>query len=345
VPPTRTPPPAPPVPPAEALARLLPPEVDLATGAGLRHEAAVPVWFGMVWGRLGRGDLAWAQWDRVRLAVLQPWIAAERGRLLRELGDHRAAAALEWPALAAAEDPVDQVMLRLSLAADAVGLGDLAAARRRLAGASEQLETLSDGPRRERQRLRAAWVAVEVALLAGDPAPTALLPRWGSVAPPDLAALPGLDALPDLAAQPAPGGALVLPAPYASGTVFHRAKGCLFAGVLARDRTLLHLAARDAPPALRWAVYLALASLGGSDAEVAHARARAETDRARVVPPPVPGGSSTPSGAPPGGLPEDPPDSPPDSPPESPELSPPDGLPDSPPNGRGDLPEAPPSRG
>ncbi|MFU8841646.1 MAG: hypothetical protein ACNA8R_13145, partial [Nitriliruptoraceae bacterium] len=147
MPTTRTPPPpAPPVPPVDALARLLPPEVDLATGAGLRHEAAVPVWYGMVWGRLGRGDLAWAQWDRVRLAVLQPWIAAERGRLLRELGDHRAAAALEWPALAAAEDPVDQVMLRLSLAADAVGLGDLAAARRRLAGASAQLAVIDDDP-------------------------------------------------------------------------------------------------------------------------------------------------------------------------------------------------------
>jgi hypothetical protein len=224
----------------------------------------------MVWGRLGRGDLAWAQWDRVRLAVLQPWIAAERGRLLRELGDHRAAAALEWPALAAAEDPVDQVMLRLSLAADAVGIGDLAAARRRLAGAREQLAALPDGPRRDRQRLRAAWVAVEVALLAGEPPPTDLLPRWGSGGPPDPAAMADL----------------VLPAPYASGTDFHRAKGCLFAGVVAGDRALLHLAARDAPPALRWAVHLALASLGGSDTEVARARAQAEADRARVVPPP-----------------------------------------------------------
>jgi hypothetical protein len=332
VPPTRTPPPAPPVPPAEALARLLPPEVDLATGAGLRHEAAVPVWFGMVWGRLGRGDLAWAQWDRVRIPLLQPWIAAERGRLLRELGDHRAAAALEWPALAAAQDPVDQVMLRLSLAADAVGLGDLAAARRRFAGASEQLETLPDGPRCDRQRLRASWVAVEVALLAGERPPTALLPRWGSGAPPDLAGLPDLAALqaPDGAperavVEPAASSplddALVLPAPYASGTVFHRAKGCLFAGVLARDRALLRLAARDAPPALRWAVHLALASLGGSDTEVARARTQAEADRERVVPPPVRGG----------------PDTSPDVPPDVP--------PDIPPDGRGDLPEASSSRG
>jgi len=288
VPPT----PAPPVPATEALARLLPPEVDLGSGAGLRHEAAVPVWFGVVWGRLGRGDLAWAQWDRVRLAALQPWIAAERGRLLRELGDHRAAAVWEWPALAAAEDPVDQVMLRLSLAADAVGLADLAAARRRLAGAEQQLDELPAGPRRDRQRLRAAWVAIEVALLAGGPAPTELLPRWREDRPPPTG---GADRVPagaaPTAAVPAaaaadPAAAVVWPAPYASGTAFHRAKGCLFAGVLARDRALLHLAAREAPPALRWAVHLAVASLGGADDEVARARDLAAAARAEVVPPP-----------------------------------------------------------
>ncbi|MFP4312658.1 MAG: hypothetical protein ACLFS9_11860 [Nitriliruptoraceae bacterium] len=260
----------------------MPPEVDLSTGEGLRHEAAVPVWYGMVWGRLGRGDLAWAQWDRVRLAALQPWIAAERGRLLRELGDHLGAAALEWPALAAAEDPVDQLMLRVSLAADAVGIGDLAAARRRLAGARDLLAEVSSGPlaevsglsggqegrrspvaaRLDRQRLRAAWVAVEVALLAGEPPPTDLLPHWAE----------------------GEGTGLEFPTPYASGTAFHRAKGCLFAGVVGRDRTMLEIAARDAPPALRWAVELALASLGGPDAE--DARARGLRAREAVVPPP-----------------------------------------------------------
>ena len=104
-----------PAPPAEALARLLPPEVDLARPA--RHASARPVWLGMVWSRLGRADLAWAFWDRVGATPVQPWLAAERGRVLRELGLHGEAERLEWPALAAVEDEVDRAMLHVSLVA------------------------------------------------------------------------------------------------------------------------------------------------------------------------------------------------------------------------------------
>lgn len=281
-------------PPAEHLATLLPPEVDLDTGAGLRHEAAVPVWYGMVWGRLGRGDLAWAQWDRVRLPALQPWIAAERGRLLRELGDHAAAEALEWPALLAAADPVDQAMLRISLAADAVGRADAATARRRLGGALASLDDAPGSPRRDRQRLRAAWVGVEVALLTGGSSASAL----ATGVAPEVALLPSLTVAGEEPAAPRSHGAapstgpraqtVHYPPAYAAGTCFHRAKGCLFAAVLHRDRRLLAPAAELAPPALAWAVDLALADLAAGDGDVevaAEARQRGLAARDAIVPP------------------------------------------------------------
>ena len=279
----------PPLPPPGDLAALLPPEVDpaavggalpaaatdpavagtggvAATGApaaGLRHPDAAGVWIGMVWGRLGRGDLAWAHLDRVHAGELQPWIAAERGRLLRELGEHARAESWEAPALAAAVDPVDRAMLGISLAADAVGGGEVAVARARLDTARSVLAALGAEPRAERQRLRAAWVAVEIAMLTGEVPPSGLLPSWTSAAE---------------------GGAarrLHVPAPYRSGTGFHRAKGCLFAGVVTGDLDLLDLALESAPVALRWAVHAARASLGAPDGEVA-----ARDARALVVPPP-----------------------------------------------------------
>lgn len=247
----------PPPPPAGALAALLPPDVDLETG--WRHEAAVPVWHGVVWGRLGRGDLAWAHLDRVELPSLRPWIAAERGRIVRELGLHGEAEALELPALLEAHDPVDAAMLRISLAADAVGLGDVPRAVRRLAAARRAVEALPDTPRAARQRLRLGWVTTEVALISGQAPPLAGTPRWDEVA-----------------------GAPALPSELAWGSAFHRAKALLFAGVTRDDDRLLSAAAVEAPAVLAWAVHLARADRGHTDA-LAEARA-AWRD---VIPPPA----------------------------------------------------------
>lgn len=220
----------------------MPPDVDLSRPA--RHAAARPVWLGVVWSRLGRCELAWAFWDRAGAVSLQPWVAAERGRVLRELGLHAEAERLEWPALAAAEDPVDRAMLQVSLAADAVGRGDADAAARRLDVARRAVAALPDSPRAARQRLRATWVGVEVAWATGvPPAPTGLpQPTDGEVhLPPDLR----------------------------HGSVFHRAKALLFGGLVAGSLPMLDLAAADAPPMLAWAVHLARADLGAPDASAA----------------------------------------------------------------------------
>ena len=243
------------MPSAAALQALLPPDVDL--DGQLRHEAARPVWLGVVWGRLGRGDHARAYFDRVRLPELQPWIGAERGRLLRELGHHAEAEAIEWQALIRADDPVDAAMLRISLAADAVGFGDVARATSRLQAARDAVAQLPDGPRAARQRLRLCWVSVEVAWLRGEPPPSDGLPVWDD----------GFQA---------PG----FPSDHAAGSTFHAAKGLLFGGVVRADPRLLDAAARGAPPALLWAVHLARADAGWPDAR----RVAQEAEAAIVAP-------------------------------------------------------------
>jgi hypothetical protein len=248
----------PPLPPLDALAALLPPDVDLASGAGLRHEAAVPVWYGVVWSRLGRGDLAWRHWDRVQLPELQPWIAAERGRVLRELGLHAEAEALEWPALLRA-DPIDAAMLRISLTADAVGLGDRDRARRRLEAAREAVAALVESPRAARQRLRLTWVGVEVAYLDGVAPSADGLPWWDAQAGDDRTDRT------DRMERPAAGdggGGPGYPADHAWGSGFHTAKGLLFGGIVRGDLRLLDAAAAVAPPVLAWGVHLARADAG-----------------------------------------------------------------------------------
>ncbi len=248
-----------PAPPPQVLARLLPPDVDLVRPA--RHASARPVWLGMVWSRMGRGDLAWAFWDRVGTVGLQAWVAAERGRVLRELGLHADAERLEWPALAAAEDPVDRAMLQVSLAADAVGRGDVDTAVRRYRVARDAVAGLADSPRAARQRLRLTWVGVEVAWVSGDAPSTAGLPQLQPLGPdPDEVLMP-----PDLA----------------HGSTFHRAKALLFGGLVAGSLPLLDLAVADAPPILAWAIHLARADLGAPGALPS-----ARDAWAAVVPPP-----------------------------------------------------------
>lgn len=222
----------------------------------IRSSGAAAVWNGVVWGRLGRGDRAWEWWDSVDEEHLQPWIAAERGRVLRELGLHVNARELEEAALRETHDLVDMVMLRLSLAADAVGLGEESAARRSLGTAGSLLGELPVDERVQRQRLRRRWVEVEVELLGGSrPSPDGL-PTAGDNGP-------------------------VFPMDYGAGTDFHRAKGLLFAGVVREDPDLLRRASELAPPALRWAVELARLDTGDDDA----AR-RATAAWNQVVPPP-----------------------------------------------------------
>lgn len=216
------------------------------------------MWLGMVWGRLGRGELAWAWWDRVRLPRLQPWIAAERGRLLREAGHHGPAEAIEWPELVRADDPVDAAMLRISLTADAVGRADVPRATSRLQAARTAIAELPDGPRAARQRLRLSWVTVEVAWLRGERPAADALPTWST----------GFDGP-------------RFPRDYAAGSRFHAAKGLLVAGIVRQDARLLDAAAVDAPPALAWAVHAARADAGRDGARDAADRAQRE-----VTPPP-----------------------------------------------------------
>lgn len=239
-----------------APARLLPPDVDLTSG--WRSAGGSAVWRAVVWGRLGRGDLAVDQLDAVTDPSLQAWIGAERGRILRELGLHAAAEERELAALELAEDPVDAAMLRVSLAADAVGHGDAGVAAERLATAQAAVAALHDGPRAARQRLRLGWVTTEVALLTGAPVPSAGMPSWDDVA-----------------------GEPVLGADLRWGSTFHRVKALLFAGVVRSDVRLLDAAAREAPAVLAWAVHLARADLG-----VPGALAAARAAWAHVVPPP-----------------------------------------------------------
>lgn len=247
-----------PAPSEGQLAWLLPGDVDLE--AGWRHEAAPPVWHGVVWGRLGRGDLAFAHFDRVEVPQLQPWVAAERGRIVRELGLHAQAEVLEVAGLAEVDDPVDEAMLRVSLTADAVGQGDVDGAVRRLEAARAAVAAAPDGPRAARQRLRLTWVEVEVAFLTGRRPP-----------PKTLAKLPQQDA----AGEP------VFDVDHREGTAFHRAKSLLFAAIAADRPQLLERAAGLAPPALAWAVHLARADRGVPGAE-----AEARAAFSRIVPPP-----------------------------------------------------------
>ncbi len=221
----------------------------------IRSSDAAAVWNGVVWSRLGRCDHAWAWWDSVEAPELQPWIAGERGRVLRELGLHDRAAEVEEAGLTGAHDLVDVVLLRLSLAADAVGQGQASAARRALGTAGSLLDELPDDERVARQRLRRRWIEVEIALLTGAEPSEEGLP-WMEINGP------------------------VFPADHAAGTDFHSAKGLLFAGIVHDDARLLAAAAELAPPMLLWAIELARADRGEEGAE-----RRAVAAWRKVVPP------------------------------------------------------------
>lgn len=226
-----------------------------------RGAQAARVWDGVVWSRLGRGDLAWASWDLVDDVELAPWVDAERGRALRELGLHGRAERHDLDGLRRATDPIDETALWIGLTADAVGVGDADTATIRLAAAADALESAPAGPRRDRQRLRLTWVEAEVAALTDDPSMAS-----------------------SVADGPWPwveGDRLRFPPVFDAGTVFHRAKGALFRGTLDADRTMLRAGLVLAPPVLTWAFHLALADLGEPGAV-----GRARTAWRDVTPPP-----------------------------------------------------------
>ena len=242
--------------PSDLRASLIP--ADIEWGALSAAERAL--WAGIVWSRSGRGDLAWSSWGRVDDPRLAAWRAAEQGRVLRELGLHADAEAVEAPALESAEDPVVAVMLRISLTADAVGRNAIDLAARRLAAAREassRAEAASDSPRLARQRLRLAWVGAEV--------------DWIHGRAPDGSGLPSR----------AVDGSIQWPADHAHGSDFHRTKSLLFAGMVHGDLDLLDRAIEIAPTGLAWAAHLARAALGAPDGERSAARAWS-----RCVPPP-----------------------------------------------------------
>jgi hypothetical protein len=83
------------------------------------------------------------------------------GSVLRQTGRHAAARVVESAALRRARRPEDRAHLLIGLAADAVGLGDLAAV-------NAALRTVP-ATRQWRVRVRLAWVRSERELLAGRP--------------------------------------------------------------------------------------------------------------------------------------------------------------------------------
>jgi hypothetical protein len=92
------------------------------------------------------------------------------GSVHRQLGDHRTAERYDTVALSGAERTGDRRLAaaaRLGLCADAVGCGDLVAARARMAAFRESGDGADTSD--PLQAVAAGWVATEIALLAGEP--------------------------------------------------------------------------------------------------------------------------------------------------------------------------------
>jgi tetratricopeptide (TPR) repeat protein len=151
--------------------------VELARGRGQSTEAAAAGWLlGVCLAAAGRygealevleGVAAADAHDAAERHVVAALAGATQASVHRQLGRHAAARAYDQQALArtdgTGEAGFDAV---LGLAADAVGLGDTAAAAAELARA----EALTrDRPEWWRQRVRLGWVAAEHALATGLP--------------------------------------------------------------------------------------------------------------------------------------------------------------------------------
>jgi tetratricopeptide (TPR) repeat protein len=150
--------------------------VELAAAHGLVAEAAGAGWLlGVCLSSAGRYGSA--------LQVLEP-IAAPEGDIApelqifaalasatmasvhRQLGRHADARSYDEQGLAFTDGSGEAAFdCRLGLAADAVGLGDKAAAQEHLAAAQKLVEGRADW---WRQRVRLGWLDAEVGLMAGD---------------------------------------------------------------------------------------------------------------------------------------------------------------------------------
>ena len=151
--------------------------VEAAHESGRDDEATAAAWLlGVALGASGRYGSALAVLEPLaeRAAVDHParrlfasLAASTAASVHRQLGRHAAAQELDDQAEGLAGDAAEALFdARLGLAADAVGLGDAAAARSRLEQATALLEGRSDW---WRQRVRVLWVRAEVSLLTGDP--------------------------------------------------------------------------------------------------------------------------------------------------------------------------------
>jgi len=151
--------------------------VAVAHAAGQDDEATAAAWLlGVALGAAGRygsalsvlTPLARGQADAAA-RLFASLAAATAASVHRQLGRHAAARELDTQALdlagGAAEAEFDA---HLGLAADAVGLEDVASAQVSLARAAALVEGRSDW---WRQRVRAQWVRAEISLLLDDPTP------------------------------------------------------------------------------------------------------------------------------------------------------------------------------
>lgn len=169
-------PPAPGVPALEQALRL-------ATAEGLEREAGVASWLlGVVHAAAGRYGQAIAMLEPLVSRAAQalddtsPDAVAPRqtgalaatalGAIHRELGRHAEARGYDQRGLAfAGDDITSRTEALLGLVADAVGMGDRAAAEEMLVSATS---AVAEGPPRWRADLRLCWVRAELAQLAGD---------------------------------------------------------------------------------------------------------------------------------------------------------------------------------
>jgi hypothetical protein len=141
---------------------------ERALGASARGDASATCVRAYV--AAARGELARA--DRLARRVLasldaDPSLRARAavtlGSALRQRGRHADARVVERAALRGARRAEDRSHLLIGLAADAVGVGDLAAV-------DDALRRVPETPRGWRVRVRMRWVRCERELLAGRPA-------------------------------------------------------------------------------------------------------------------------------------------------------------------------------
>ena len=150
--------------------------VELAVSEGLNAEASAAGWLlGVCLSSAGRYGSALQILDPVAtpdgevgpdLQIFAALASASAASVHRQLGRHATARTYDEQGLARTDGSGEAAFdCLLGLAADAVGLGDKAAAQEQLAAAQELAEGRADW---WRQRVRLGWLDAEVGLLVGD---------------------------------------------------------------------------------------------------------------------------------------------------------------------------------